>query len=189
MKIKASLLIISILVFIFSCSSGKNNDGKAARNIDTVEHNIPEFEVDYPETQYGVEKTETINRNLGGILITNWILQGAENNDPFMYFVSHNVVPKNLDKLIKDDPNQLRIAFQALLTSSAAKLGGTDFKFAEIYYSDYSGMESICKVFNGEGLIKSRVYLIEDNIFMISAGGRNIDVESVNRFLNSFKLK
>ncbi|MBT7041333.1 MAG: hypothetical protein HN921_15985 [Bacteroidetes bacterium] len=50
-------------------------------------------------------------------------------------------------------------------------------------------MESVCKVFSGEGVIKSRVYKINDNIFMISAGGKNIDLNSVNDFLDSFYLK
>mgnify|MGYP006878262834 CR=1 FL=1 len=79
--------------------------------------------------------------------------------------------------------------FEAMLTSSAVKLGGTDFEFSNIEYENYKGMESICKVFNGDGIIKSRVYKIDNDLFMISAGGQKIDLEMVDKFLNSFGLK
>jgi hypothetical protein len=38
-------------------------------------------------------------------------------------------------------------------------------------------------------MIKSVVYLIDKDIFMISGGGKNIDEDSLNTFLTSFELK
>ena len=106
-----------------------------------------------------------------------------------MYFVAHNKFTTKLKDLEETEPNSLDVAFQAMLTSSAVKLGGTDFEFTKIEYEEFKGMESICKVFNGDGIIKSRVYKIDNDLFMISAGGQKISLESVDKFLNSFGLK
>jgi hypothetical protein len=150
---------------------------------------IPEFDIKFPETEFKVEKTENRDPSLGNILITNWTLQGKDENGLFMYFVAHNEFPKKLKDLEKTELNSLEVAFQAMLTGSAVKLGGTDFEFTNIEYDDFKGMESICKVFNGDGIIKSRVYEINNDLFMISAGGQKINIQTVDRFLNSFDLK
>ena len=154
-----------------------------------LDYIIPEFEIEFPKTDYKVEKTESRNSELGNILVTNWTLQGKDKNGPFMYFVATNKFPQELKNMEEEDPNSLNVAFQAMLTSSAIKLGGTDFEFTEIKYEDFKGMESICKVFNGDGIIKSRVYKLDNDLFIISAGGLKISIESVDKFLNSFGLK
>lgn len=194
MKKKMNLLgkigIITFLVIIVACSNGQNNTEKTLeKNSEWTENVIPDFEIEFPKTDFKVEKTESRNPELGNILVTNWILQGKDENGPFMYFVATNEFPQELKDIEDTEPNSLNIAFQAMLTSSAVKLGGTDFEFTEIKYKDFKGMESICKVFNGAGIIKSRVYKIDNNLFIISAGGQKISIESVNNFLNSFGLK
>ena len=182
--------LIVFVILIISCSNGQTkSQTETKKTTETIEHVIPEFEINFPETEFKVEKTENRDPNLGNILITNWILQGKDENGPFMYFVAHNEFPKKLKDLEKTESNSLEVAFQAMLTSSAVKLGGTDFEFVNIEYDDYKGMESICKVFNGDGIIKSRVYKINNDLFMISAGGQKIDIETVDNFLNSFGLK
>jgi hypothetical protein len=80
-------------------------------------------------------------------------------------FGATNKFPQELKIMEVTEPNSLNVAFKAMLTSSAVKLGGTDFEFSEIKYKDYKGLESICKVFNG-----------------VSAGGKKISIESVDKF-------
>ncbi|NOU47113.1 MAG: hypothetical protein HOO86_08635 [Bacteroidales bacterium] len=182
--------LIAFMILIVSCSNGlKKSETETKKSTETIEHVMPEFDIKFPETEFKVEKTENRDPSLGNILITNWILQGKDKNGPFMYFVAHNEFPKKLKELEETGPNSLNVAFQAMLTSSAVKLGGTDFEFTNIEYEGYKGMESICKVFNGDGIIKSRVYKINNDLFMISAGGQKINIESVDNFLNSFGLK
>jgi len=182
--------LIIFVILTISCSNGQTkSQTEAKKTTETIEHVIPKFEINFPKTEFKVEKTEKRDPSLGNILITNWILQGKNENGPFMYFVAHNKFPQKLKDLEKTDTNSLDVAFQAMLTSSAVKLGGTDFKFTNIKYDNFKGMESICKVFNGDGIIKSRVYKINNDLFMISAGGQKINIETVDRFLNSFGLK
>ena len=181
-------LIFSIsFIILFSCKNSAGNQDESILQ-ETMNSTTPEFVVDFPQKENTVEKTETKDRSLGGIIVTNYILKGQTNGNPYMYFVAHNHLPKKLQGLVATDP-QLKIAFKAMLTGSAEKLGGFDFKFTDIDYEGQPGMESICKVFHGQGVIKSRVYRIDNNIFMISAGGKFIDIESVDSFLNSFRLK
>ncbi|MBP1663968.1 MAG: hypothetical protein H6Q19_1108 [Bacteroidetes bacterium] len=183
------LRLIIILTLLASCSKGQTKtENKDLSKTEETKQTEPKFDIEFPKTEYKVEITETTDPGLG-VSITNMILQGKDKNGPFMYFVAYNAVPNNLKEIIKTDPNSLNIAFQAMLTSSATKLGGTNFIFSEIKYKNYNGMESICKVFDGEGIIKSRVYMVDGNIIMTSAGGKNIDIEVVNKFLNSFRIK
>lgn len=182
------ILAASILI-LFSCSNGpenkqKNEDSMAKK----VEQAIPKFKIDFPETKFKVEKTETRDANFDNLLITNWILEGEDENGPFLYFVAQNEFPEKLKVLEKADPNSLNIALKTMLEGQATKLGGTGFEFTEIKYAGYPGMESICNVFNGNGILKSRVYKIDNNLFMMSAGGLKISVDSVDKFLNSFEL-
>jgi len=182
--------LIAYLLLIISCSNGQTkSETKNEKLNKTVEHVIPEFDINFPDTEFKVEKTESRDPSLGNILITNLTLQGKDENGPFMYFVAYNEFPKKLKDIEETEPYSLDVAFQAMLTSSAVKLGGTDFEFTKIEYEGFKGMESICKVFNGDGFIKSRVYKINNELFMISAGGQKISTESVDNFLNSFELK
>lgn len=182
--------LIAFVILIVSCSNGQiKSETGSKKATETIEHMIPEFDIKFPDSEFKVEKTEKRDPSLANILITDWILQGKDENGPFMYFVAHNKIPQKLKDLVLIEPNSLEIAFQAMLTSSAVKLGGTDFEFTQIAYDEFKGMESTCKVFNGDGIIKSRVYKINNDIFMISAGGQNINIETVDKFLSSFGLK
>jgi hypothetical protein len=182
--------IIASLIIIVACSTRQNKTETSPKNqTELAKNSIPDYNIDFPETKFKVEKTESRDPKIENVLVTNWILQGADNNGPFMYFVAHNKLPQGLKTQIDKEINSMYIAFQAMLMGSATKLGGTDFEFKRVVYKNYQGMESICKVFNGDGIIKSRVFMIEDNLFMISAGGKKINMQSVDKFLNSFRLK
>ena len=183
------LRLIIILTLFVSCTKGQSKtENKDLSKTEETKQTEPKFDIEFPKTEYKVEKTETTEPGLS-VSITNMILQGKDKNGPFMYFVAYNAVPEKLKTTIKEDPNSLNTAFQAMLTSSATKLGGTNFIFTKIEYKNFKGMESICKVFDGDGIIKSRVYMIDGNIIMTSAGGKNIDIEVVNKFLDSFRMK
>jgi hypothetical protein len=187
---KIFLIFIYFGLLLSSCSNAQENSTPKTDKSEKskVELNqIPEFEIDFPKAEIEVQKMVSNPKNMS--TVTNWILEGKDKIGPFMYFVAHNKIPKDLEQLILNDPTQLETALQAMLTSSAEKLGGYDFEFDKTAYKGHFGMASKCKVFNGDGMIKSVVYLIDKDIFMISGGGKNIDEDSLNTFLTSFELK
>lgn len=176
-------------IFLSSCSNSQEN--KIVENnssVDTlnVKNEIPKFEVVFPKTKYQVKKK--VSNAVNAATSTNWLLEGEDENGPFMYFVAHDKLPKEIENL-KGDPNLLNISLQAMLTGSAEKLGGFDFEYSKKDYHGHTGMASKCKVFEGEGMIKSIVYLIDKDIFIISGGGKKINEDSLNVFLASFELK
>ena len=183
-------LLAVLLVAAISCSpeSRKPNDN-VVHNVEKIMHSIPDFDIEFPETGFEVEKTETRDPNFDNVLITKWIVQGKDDKDPFIYFVAHNVIPKKLMQLEREDSSSIDSAFQAMLTSPTLKIGGTDFNFRRITYDGHQGLETTCKAFNGGGIIESRVYRIENDLFVIGAGGRNISLSEIDKFLGSFKIK
>lgn len=181
-----TLGIVTVLLLLTSCSSGQNK--KDDKEVNKV--TIPEFEIDFPQTDFKVEKTETNNSTpTENLLITNWILQGETENGPFMYYVTHHKFPTDMHTEIAKNPNSLNDFFQAAMTSSATKLGGENFRFTDYTYDNYPGLEGICDVFNKNGIIKSRMIKVDNDVFVICAGGRKVNIDTVDTFLNSFALK
>lgn len=187
--IKTLCLTIFFGLLLSGCSGDKKNKIKETETtVDKlkVKNEIPEFEINFPKTKYVIKKNVSNNPNMPKV--TNWILEGKDKNGPFMYCVAHNTLSKKIENLI-NIPNQLDIALKAMLTSSAENLGGFDFEYNKTDYHGYPGMASECKVFEGNGHIKSVVYVIDKNIFFISGGGKNINIDTLNTFLASFELK
>jgi hypothetical protein len=178
--------IVTVLLLLTGCTIGQNK--KEDKGLNKV--TIPEFEIDFPQTKFNVEKTETNNPTpTENLLITNWILQGETESGPFMYYVTHHKFPTDMPAEIDKNPNSLKDFFQAAMTSSATKLGGENFRFTEYTYNNYPGLELICDVFNNNGIIKSRMIKVDNDVFVICAGGRKVNIDTVDTFLNSFALK
>ena len=143
--------IASLLFFTAYSNEQPATDSPPTSQLDTTKKTSQEsFEIDFPVTKFQVEKVFSKDSTAGNILIKNWILRGAENNEPFIYFISQNEVPRQLKAQIEKDSNSIYTAFQTGLTRSAIPLGGTDFTFTKTEYKNYKGMESMFKVFNGE---------------------------------------
>jgi hypothetical protein len=186
--------MVFALIIISACANNQVNTEKE-KNQATEEtkkserSKIPGFDIEFPESDYKVTETTKVVEEAENTLVTNWILQGKDENGPFFYYVAHNELTSLLKNKIENNPVARNMAFEAALKGSADKLGATDYSFKEIQIGDYPGMESVCKVFNGEGTLKSRIYMIDSSFMMVSAGGRMIDTTAVNEFLNSFRLK
>lgn len=179
-------------ICLISCSNGQENLDSEKVEIETpVEgsNEIPEHSVEFPKIEsdsFPVKKKVSTPQEMPQV--TQWLLEGKDENGPFMYFIAHNKIPTALDTEIQKDTNQVNTALKGMLMGSAEKLGGFDFEFKATKYNGHSGMYSKCKVFNGAGMIKSLVYLIDENIFVISGGGKGINEEKIDTFLSSFKL-
>jgi len=187
---KTQYLSILFGLILSSCLNSQDNVSNTTKALpEKIVNEIPDFDIHFPETSFEVKKKVSSPSNMPDVTVTNWILEGKNENGPFMYFVTHNKMTKELELLINKDRSQLNLAFQGMLTGSAQKLGGYDFLFTKTEYNGYQGMASECKVMNGEGIIKSRVFLIEGDVFVISGGGKSIDIEELDAFLNSFKIK
>ena len=178
--------LVTVLLLVTTYSSGQRKDEAKENSSGT----IPEFVIEFPKTNFKVEKTEShYTATTENLLVTNWILQGETNDGPFMYYVAHHKFPAEMRQEVKTNPNSLNEFFQAAMTSSAIQLGGENFRFTAYTYEKYPGLEGICDVFNKNGFIKSRMIKVDNDVFVICAGGRKISIDSVDTFLNSFSLK
>lgn len=187
-------LYVTVLLGI-GLSSCSNNDEIAVDKTTIVEapvevsNEIPQHKVQFPKTElesFSVQKSMSTPPNMPPV--TEWLLEGKDANGPFMYFVTHSKMPKALDDLLQQNPDELGVSLQAMLTGSAEKLGGSDFEYSSTELDKHPGMYSKCKVFNGAGIIKSVAYLVDKDVFIVSGGGRGISEEKLDTFLASFEL-
>ena len=85
-------------------------------------------------------------------------------------------------------PNTLNVIFIATLMRFSDRFEGADFTSNEVKIDGYSGMQGISKVFAGDGLIKSAIFRKDDKIYMVSAGGKGMKLNDIDKFINSFRF-
>ena len=185
MKILQTTLFLFIGILLYSCMAEKNN-ADAENPLEA--HEVPEFSIQFPKTNYSVRKSEFVDEKQNGVVVTNWVVEGTTDDDPFKYFLEFNEVPEKLHPLIHKDSNSLNSTFRRVLTKAGREMGARQFDFQSIQYNGLIGMESRSALFDGAGIIKSRVFKVNNDFFIVSGGGKNIDTNTVNRFLNSFEL-
>lgn len=156
---------------------------------ETTEQYIPQFAVNFPLIKAETQKTEVVDTAAGNVLVTQWFKQDTDENGPFIYFVLHYQLPPSIKTQLKNDPSSYNTALESEIIRSNVRLGGSDCNFSEVEQKSFKGMESTCKIFDGEGFVKSRIYLVGNNMFIVGAGGKHIKQEPVDSFINSFTLK
>lgn len=172
-------VVLYLLIFNFiSCSS-------ASSDVQEESQEIPYFDVKFPKTDYDIEYSanDIIDEDYK---ITLWYMRGTDSlGNQFMYIVGHNKFTTSLKEKYNDSINDL---LKESLRGNATKLGGENLQFNKIRHNGYDGIEMICDVFNGNGVLKGIAFKISNDIFLLSAGGQNIDESSITFFFNSFKL-
>ena len=198
MNLPWKIAVTIFLLGMVSCANEKpKTETKDAVKTETrqekiqekTEQYIPEFLINFPLVQAETKKTEVVDTAAGNVVVTQWFKQGTDNNGPFIYYVLHYQLPPAVKSQLKNDPTSLNSVLQSEIMRSNVRLDGLDCNFSEVEQNNYKGIESTCKVFNGEGIVKSRIYLVGNDMFIVGAGGKNIKFEPVDSFINSFKLK
>jgi hypothetical protein len=156
---------------------------------ETPKQYIPQFEINFPLIEANIQKTEVVDSVAGNVLVTQWFKEGTDDNGPFIYYVLHYKLPPTVKTQLKNDPNSYNEVLQSELMRSNVRLNGSECTFSEVEQKSFKGLESTCKAFKGDGIVKSRIYLVGNNLFIVGAGGKNIKQETVDSFINSFKLK
>jgi hypothetical protein len=172
-------VVLYLLIFNFiSCSS-------VSSDVQEESKEIPYFDVKFPCKDKDIEYS--VNNIIDeDYTITLWYMRGADSQgNQFMYIVGHNKLSTSLKEKYTVSIDDLLIES---LRGNATKLGGENLQFNKIRHNGYDGIEMICDVFNGEGVLKGIAFKISNDIFLLSAGGQNIDEDSINTFFNSFKL-
>lgn len=198
MNVPGKIALTVLLFILFSCENANHktetkNETKIsapqATAAETSEQRIPQFVVSFPPIKEPTQKTEVVDTLAGNVLVTQWFKQGSDENGPFIYFVLHYQLPPNISEQLKNNPASYKTALESELNRSNARLGGSECVYTDVEQGSFMGMESICRVFDGEGFVKSRIFLVGNNFFIVGAGGKNIQPGPVDKFISSFILK
>lgn len=190
MKSAKTLTIIIVLILNVSCAKGQNKsedstiDETKYKKVETID-----FIAYFPTTQFEIENLNNMQTSNGKGSVNVWTLKGTNGNNPFIYQVSQSIMTKEMIDEIEKMPNTLNVICNGTMMSFASKLGGENFEFNSLNESGLKGMTSTCKVFNGNGIINSKTFRVNNYLYMISAGGKEIDIKTVEEFLRSFELK
>ncbi|MDR1755348.1 MAG: hypothetical protein LBR65_00065 [Culturomica sp.] len=152
---------------------------------------FPGFRVTFPDTGCEIQKKEkeVDVPVLGKTAATSWIMYRQEAATPFLYLVSFTRFPEMLANYLDMDPKSLNTLLRTCLEASASNFGGTDFTFKEFSHNGYEGLEATCKISNGGGDLKGRVFKSGSLIYVICGGGAPIDLAETDKFLASFRLE
>jgi len=185
-----SVLLISI-VTLFACSNKQKSKSPENQTNQVVEQSAQKFGIESSEMRFKMVNSEKL---LTGGIGTFWILDGESEKELFMLYVVQAPIPEKLKEIIATEPKSLDAFFETALTSSAMDLGGADFSFSKIKYDKYDGMESLSigRMLGEEDdgfIIKNRIFLIEENTFLILAAGEKSKVNIFDEFINSFVFK
>jgi hypothetical protein len=188
MKTK-KIIAILLLIVNTNCAKGQNNnedsnnDESKYEKIETID-----FVAYFPKTEFKIENLNNLQTSNGKGSVNVWTLQGTNGNNPFIYQVSQSVLTKEMIDDIEKMPNTLNVICNGTMMSFASKLGGENFDFKPLNENGLVGMSSTCTVFNENGIINSKAFRVKNYLYMISAGGREIDLKAVEKFLESFKV-
>ena len=176
---------------MFACSNKQRDKSQENLTNQIVEQSTQKFGIESSKMKFKMVNSDKLPT--GGIA-TGWIFEEMSEKEPFMFYVVQNPIPEKLKEVIAIEPEGIDVFFEAMLTSSAMDLGGADFSFSKINYDKYDGMESlsICRMFGKEDdglIIKNRVFLIEENTFLILSAGEKSKVNVIDEFINSFVFK
>lgn len=184
LKIFKYMSIIALLFSLNSCQGQTEN--LIDRKMETF--NAKEFKVDFPKTKFEIEVKENIAAASGKGYINVWLLKGADEHGPFVFEIMESPINEDMITEIKKVPNTLNVIFIATMMSISSRFEGTDFKSNELKIQGYSGMQGISKVFAGDGLIKSVIFRKDDKTYVITAGGKAMKLNDIDKFIDSFSL-
>jgi hypothetical protein len=146
-----------------------------------AEHNgLPGHTIEFPNTG---EEIQTLNHTRDKVLYTIHLMEGESQGEPFLYSLAYHHLPDRLKDLIGTDPGFLDIALRAILVGAANQMDAQDIQISELANEPHHGIEAS---WVDPLTTRSRIFKVNDFIFLITAGGKNLPREQVDQFLNSF---
>jgi len=188
MNYKATMRILALIIVSMNswiaCSQNNLNSSSLTKKIDTED-----FVINFPQTIFTIDVKKDQATSSGNGSVSVWSLRGNDENGPYIFQVSQSLMTQKMLEDIKKVPTTLNVICIGTMMSFAEKLGGKDYESYELKESKYKGMGTIFKVFDGDGILKSEAFQVKNYLFMVSAGGKNIDSKLVDDFIKSIIIK
>ncbi|MDL2283093.1 hypothetical protein LJB94_01085 [Odoribacter sp. OttesenSCG-928-G04] len=147
------------------------------------------FEVKFPKENAKVEKSTV---NLPGLVdhpVTILRLDDNQEESYAFYSLYHTRIPNNLKAILQTTPDAPDLLVKTLLSSLLTGSEVFDCEIKDILHMTHQGYEIHCAAFEGYGFVKGRGFKIDNSLFFLYAGGEEGSEESVDKFLNSFRIK
>jgi hypothetical protein len=183
---KKTKLIVTILLLnsLIAFSQNKLNSSVLTQKLETED-----FVAYFPKTEFSIDIKKDQATTSGKGTVSVWSLRGNDENGPYIFQVSKSLLIAETLNDIKKDSNTLNVICNGTMMSFADKLGGKDYEFYHLKNFKFNGQGSIFKVFDGAGILISEAFQVNNYLFMISAGGKNIDKKLVDKFIHSVVIK
>ena len=145
------------------------------------------FKMEFPAKPTG--KTKVINSSVGELTINMFEYIGLKDSSEFnlLYMASYTEYPHPIDAGQKDKQKEL---CRKIVDDAVNRVQGKLLKETSISLNGYEGVESRIEYKNGLEVLKMRVYLVDNKMYMLEtiteiAKDNN---KSILRFMDSFKL-
>lgn len=136
------------------------------------------------------ELSQTINSTLGtlNMNIYSYEVPDSINDDNLLYNLMETEYP---DSLINSDKKDILVKFfRDAIDGAVSSIHGKLLSETIIHYEDYPGREIRIDFKDGLAVIKMHFYLVKNKLYMLQTitFTKNDNNESINKFMNSFKL-
>lgn len=182
-----SILILVLITFLCGLTARSQNKLNSSTLTEKIE--TEDFIIFFPKTEFTIEIKKDQPTTSGKSTISTWSLWGNDENGPYVFQVFKSPLPIETLEDIKKEPNTLNVICNATMWKFAEKLGGKLYNFYHLTNYKFEGQGSIFKIFDGNGILKGNAFKVNNDLYMISAGGKNIDEELVEKFINSIVIK
>jgi len=143
-----------------------------------------EFEVKMP-TEPAVQKQEQPTP-AGKMMMTMYI--STDNDTATVYMVASCEFPPALKPMLKDNPG---VIYDGLFSGMLQASQGKETAKRDVKMGAHSGREMEATVFNGEGRMIGRAFIINEKVYMLlimSPKAKDLK-EDKDKLFNSFKVK
>lgn len=146
------------------------------------------FKIEFPQKPKAT--THTINTEIGDLKMNLFIcdLSNSENDNNLVYLANYSEYPRDL--VNSDMKSSLKTFFRNSVDGAVSSVHGKLLKERVIDYKGYPGREFSVDYENGLAVIKMRMYLVKNKMYMIETISKK-EYEfntSIDRFMNSFEL-
>lgn len=144
------------------------------------------YQVQFPKKP--IQNKQKVPSPIGDLIMDIYMYEATEGDDNLVYMVNYTKYPAN--SVNSNNTEKLEGFFEGAINGAVSNVQGKLLSKKDVKLGKYPGKEITIDFQNGLAVIRSRMYLVEDQMYMVQtiAETAKNGNSAATRFMNSFKL-